>query len=48
VLKKLGKRATFVPFEDVGHSFERSRKDDQRANGAALAPFAADFITEHA
>jgi predicted alpha/beta-hydrolase family hydrolase len=48
VLKKLGKRATFVPFEDAGHSFERSRKDDQGANGAALAPFAADFIKEHA
>ncbi len=47
VLKKLGVRATFVPFEGAGHSFERSRKDDQRANGAALTPFAADFIEGH-
>jgi predicted alpha/beta-hydrolase family hydrolase len=47
VLKTLGSRATYVPFEGAGHSFERSRKDDQHANGAALAPFAADFIKGH-
>jgi uncharacterized protein len=48
VLKKLGKRATYVPFEDAGHSFERSRKDDQRANAAALVPDVVAFVKEHA
>ena len=46
-LRKLGDRATFVPFESAGHSFERSRKDDARAAGASLAPYAAAFIREH-
>ena len=47
VIKKLGDRATFVPWEGAGHSFERSRKDDARATGASLAPIAATFIREH-
>jgi len=46
-LRKLGDRATYVPFEGAGHSFERSRKDDARAIGASLAPYAASFIREH-
>ena len=48
VLRKLGERATYVPFEDAGHSFERSRKDDQRANAAALVPHVVAFVKEHA
>jgi predicted alpha/beta-hydrolase family hydrolase len=47
VLKKLGDRATYVPFEGAGHSFERSRKDDQRANAAALVPHVVAFVREH-
>ena len=47
VLAKLGARATHVPFEGAGHSFERSRKDDQRENGAALAPHVAAFVRDH-
>jgi len=47
VLKKLGKRATFVPFEGAGHSFERSRKDKAADNAAALVPFVIDFIRGH-
>jgi uncharacterized protein len=47
VIKKLGDRVTYVPFEDAGHSFERSRKDDARATGASLAAIAAGFIREH-
>jgi predicted alpha/beta-hydrolase family hydrolase len=47
VLAKLGDRATYVPFEGAGHSFERSRKDDQRDNGAALAPHVAAFVRDH-
>jgi len=47
VLKKLGKRATFVPFEGAGHSFERSRKDKAADNASALVPFVVDFIREH-
>ena len=46
-LRKLGDRATYVPFEGAGHSFDRSRKDDARAIGASLAPYAASFIREH-
>jgi predicted alpha/beta-hydrolase family hydrolase len=46
VLERLGDRARYVPFEDAGHSFERSRKDDPRANGALLAPHAAAFMRE--
>jgi len=47
VIKKLGDRATFVPQEGAGHSFELSRKDDARATGASLAPIVASFIREH-
>ena len=47
VLAKLGDRATHVAFEGAGHSFERSRKDDPRENGAALAPHVAAFVREH-
>ena len=48
VLTKLGARATYVPFEGAGHSFERSRSDDKRANAAALVPHVVAFIGEHA
>jgi uncharacterized protein len=48
VVKKLGDRATLVPFEGGGHSFEvRGNKRDPREVGAALAPHAAAFIREH-
>jgi predicted alpha/beta-hydrolase family hydrolase len=48
VVKKLGSRATLVPFEGGGHSFEvRGRKRDPREVGASLAPHAAAFIREH-
>ncbi|MGZ8567212.1 MAG: alpha/beta hydrolase family protein [Actinomycetota bacterium] len=46
VLQRLGARARSVSFEDAGHSFERSRKDDPRTNGAVLAPHVATFIRE--
>jgi predicted alpha/beta-hydrolase family hydrolase len=48
VLKKLGKRATYVAFEGAGHSFERSRKDSAADNAAALVPFVVAFVQEHA
>ncbi|MEP6758216.1 MAG: alpha/beta family hydrolase [Actinomycetota bacterium] len=48
VLKKLGKRATYVEFEGAGHSFERSRRDSAADNAAALAPAVVAFIREHA
>lgn len=48
VLKKLGKRATYVAFEGAGHSFERSRKDDPADNAAALVPHVVAFIREYA
>jgi uncharacterized protein len=49
VVKKLGDRATLVPFEGGGHSFEvRGRKRDPREVGASLAPHAAAFIRNHA
>jgi predicted alpha/beta-hydrolase family hydrolase len=48
VIRKLGKRATYVPFEGAGHSFERSRREDPRANAAALVPHVVAFIGEHA
>jgi predicted alpha/beta-hydrolase family hydrolase len=49
VVKKLGDRATLVPFEGGGHSFEvRGRKRDPREVGASLAPPAAAFIRDHA
>jgi uncharacterized protein len=46
VLRRLGDRATYVPFEGAGHSFERSRKDDQRINAAALVPRVVSFVEE--
>jgi predicted alpha/beta-hydrolase family hydrolase len=48
VLRKLGDRATYVPFDGAGHSFERSRKDDARANASALVPHVVAFIEEQA
>jgi predicted alpha/beta-hydrolase family hydrolase len=48
VIRKLGKRATYVPFEGAGHSFERSRREDPRANAAALVSHVVAFIGEHA
>jgi len=48
VLKKLGKRAIYVPFDGAGHSFERSRKDKAADNAAALVPFVVEFVREHA
>jgi predicted alpha/beta-hydrolase family hydrolase len=48
VLKKLGKRATYVAFDGTGHSFERSRKDSAADNAAALVPFVVAFVREHA
>jgi hypothetical protein len=47
VLERLGSRARLVTFEGAGHSFDRSRKDDPRVNGAALAAHAAAFIRDH-
>ena len=47
VVQRLGERAVLVPFEGAGHSFERSRKDDPRACGAALAPHVAAFVRDH-
>jgi predicted alpha/beta-hydrolase family hydrolase len=47
VLGRLGRRATHVPFEGAGHSFERSRKDDAREIGASLAEVAGPWIKEH-
>jgi len=48
VITKLGDRATYIPFEGAGHSFERSRSDDKRANAAALVPDVAAFVRDHA
>ena len=48
VVKKLGDRATLVPFEGGGHSFEvRGKKRDPREVGASLAAPAAAFIRDH-
>jgi uncharacterized protein len=44
VLRKLGKRATYVPFDGAGHSFERSRKDKPRENAAELVPHVVAFV----
>ncbi len=49
VVKKLGDRATLVPIEGGGHSFEvrgqgRGKRRDPREIGASLAPHAAAFI----
>lgn len=47
VLKGLGERATFVPYDGAGHSFERSRKDRPAEVGASLAPTVAAFLRDH-
>jgi hypothetical protein len=47
VLKRLGKRASYVVFEGAGHSFERSRGEDAWQVGASLAPFVSAFVREH-
>jgi hypothetical protein len=48
VVKKLGDRATLVPFEGGGHSFEvRGAKRDPREAGASLAAPTAAFIRDH-
>ena len=48
VVDRLGGRATLLPFEGAGHSFEvRGAKRDPRATGASLAPAAATFIRDH-
>ncbi len=48
VVEKLGARATLVPFDGGGHSFEvRGRKRDPREVGASLVPHAAAFIRDH-
>jgi predicted alpha/beta-hydrolase family hydrolase len=48
LVAKLGDRATLVPFEGAGHSFEvRGRKRDPREIGASLAPHAAAYIRDH-
>lgn len=44
VIERLGARATLHAVEGGGHSLERSRKDDPRETGAALAPIAAGFM----
>lgn len=49
VVARLGERATLVPFDGRGHSFEvRGTKRDPREIGASLAPHAAAFIRDHA
>jgi predicted alpha/beta-hydrolase family hydrolase len=49
VVARLGDRATLVPVEGRGHSFEvRGRRRDPREIGASLAPIVASFIREHA
>jgi predicted alpha/beta-hydrolase family hydrolase len=48
VVEKLGDRATLVPFEGGGHSFEvRGKKRDPREVGASLAAPAAAYIRDH-
>jgi uncharacterized protein len=48
VVEKLGDRATLVPFEGGGHSFEvRGAKRDPRETGASLAAPTAAFIRDH-
>lgn len=44
VLRKLGTRATYVPFDGAGHSFDRSRKGKPRDNAAQLVPSVVDFV----
>lgn len=49
VLARLGGRATLVPVEGGGHSFEvRGHRRDPREVGASLAPIVASFVREHA
>jgi predicted alpha/beta-hydrolase family hydrolase len=48
VLDGLGPRATYVPFEGAGHSFERSRSDDKRENARALVPHVVAFVEANA
>jgi predicted alpha/beta-hydrolase family hydrolase len=47
VLARLGDRATLVPFEGAGHSFEHSRKDPPAEVGASLAPVVSAFVRDH-
>jgi uncharacterized protein len=48
VVKKLGDRATLLPVEGGGHSFEvRGAKRDPREVGASLAAPASAFIRDH-
>jgi predicted alpha/beta-hydrolase family hydrolase len=48
VVEKLGARATLVPFEGGGHSFEvRGNKRDPREVGASLAPHTSAFLRDH-
>jgi predicted alpha/beta-hydrolase family hydrolase len=49
VVERLDGRATLVPFDGGGHSFEvRGAKRDAREIGASLAAPAAAFIRDHA
>ena len=48
VIDRLGDRATLVPIEGGGHSFEvRGRRRDPSEVGAFLAPIVAAFVREH-
>jgi predicted alpha/beta-hydrolase family hydrolase len=48
VVGRLGERATLLPFEGAGHSFEvRGAKRDPRATGGSLAAPTAAFIRAH-
>jgi predicted alpha/beta-hydrolase family hydrolase len=48
VVGRLGERATLLPFEGAGHSFEvRGAKRDPASTGASLAAPAAAFIRDH-
>jgi uncharacterized protein len=48
VVARLGDRATLVPVEGGGHSFEvRGRRRDPREVGASLAPIVASFVRDH-
>jgi predicted alpha/beta-hydrolase family hydrolase len=44
VIRRLGTRATYVPFEGAGHSFERSRSDKPRETAAQLVPHVVEFV----
>lgn len=46
-LERLGDRATLIPIEGGGHSFEvRGRRRDPGEVGASLAPIVASFVRE--